>query len=249
MGVASEERLAGQLDRAGAREYDCLHMRWISMLAAFWLLLAGCQSNESAQVLSPEKFATVTVTGDSGYSTADANATAGTNTNTKTGMIMPGVTISITVQEDRTLNRAYVVPANGAIEYPPLGRIALENLTTNEAVQKIQDGLEKHYSHRVTVGVAIESTPPGGGGMVYVMGNVNRPGPLVLPSGERYTVIKAIGAAGDLKASANGAKVQLVRYDQLGRKHVTFLNVDQIAKGSGLDIAVQDGDWIYVPGK
>ena len=62
-------------------------------------------------------------------------------------------------------------------------------------------------------------------------------------------MIRAIGAAGDFTASANGAKVQLVRYDQLGKKHVTFLNVDQIAEGSGLDVAVQDGDWIFVPGR
>ncbi|HUJ72718.1 MAG TPA: polysaccharide biosynthesis/export family protein [Verrucomicrobiae bacterium] len=215
------------------------------MFAALWLLLAGYQSGESAQVLSPEKFATATAT-DAGYSTADANATLGTNA--PPGAITPGTTISVTVQEDQTLNRAYVVPASGTIDYPPLGRIAVENLTTNEAAQKIQDGLGKHYSHKVTVGVAIVSTP-GGGGVVYVMGSVNRPGPLVLARGERYTVIKAIGAAGGFTASANGGKVQLVRYDQLGRKHVTFLNVEQIVMEHGLDVAVQDGDWIFVPGK
>ena len=181
MAVASGTQPASQLDRAGGHEYDCLHMRWISMLAALWLLLAGCQSNQSAQVLPPEKLATAT--SDVGYNTAEANATAGTSA--QPGTIKSGVTISITVQEDRTLNRAYVVPASGVIEYPPLGRIALENLTTNEAAQKIQDGLEKHYSHKVTVGVSIESAAPGGGGVVYVMGNVNRPGPLYRDQGDR----------------------------------------------------------------
>jgi polysaccharide export outer membrane protein len=221
-------------------------MRRISTFAAIWLVLAGCQSNQSAQVLSPEKFAAAT--SDAAYNTTDANATVGTNAPPRG--IVPGITISITVQEDRTLNRAYVVPSSGTIDFPPLGRMGLENLTTDEAAQKIRDGLEKHYSRKVTVTVAIESAPPGsGGGVVYVMGNVNRPGPLVLPPGERFTMIKAIGAAGNFTASANGSKVQLVRYDKMGKKHVVYVNVDQAMKEGGLEVEVQDGDWIFVPGK
>lgn len=243
--VAYEKWLAGQLDPGKSHEYDWLRMRWISTFAAFWLLLAGCQSNQSEQVLSPGKF--TTATSPAGYNTADVNATLGTNAAPRG--IMPGITISITVQEDRTLNRAYVIPGNGTIEYPPLGRIVLENLTADEAAQKIREGLEKHYSRKVTVAVAIESAlPGGGGGVVYVMGNVSRPGPVVLPRGERYTVIQAIGAAGDFTASANGGKVQLVRYDPMGKKNVTYVNVDQITR-AGLDVEVRDGDWVFVPGK
>ena len=205
-------------------------MRWISTFAALWLLLAGCQSNQSAQVLSPEKFAAATSA--AAYSTADTNATIGTNA--KPRGIVPGITISITVQEDRTLNRAYVVPVSGTIEYPPLGRIVLENLTADEAAQKIREGLGKYYSRKVTVAVAIESAlPGGGGGVVYVMGNVNRPGRWCCRAGERFTVIKAIGGAGDFTASANGGKVQLVRYDPTGKKNVTYVNVDQITRGAG----------------
>jgi protein involved in polysaccharide export with SLBB domain len=244
--VADEKCLAGQLDPGKSHEYDWLRMRWISTFAAVWLLLAGCQSNQSEQALSPGKFAAATSA--AGYNAADVNATLGTNATARG--IVPGTTISITVQEDRTLNRAYVVPANGTIDYPPLGRIALENLTTDEAAQKIREGLEKHYSRKVTVAVAIESALPGGvGGVVYVMGNVSRPGPVVLPRGERYTVIQAIGAAGDFTASANGGKVQLVRYDTMGKKHVAYVNVDEITRGAGLDVEVRDGDWVFVPGK
>jgi protein involved in polysaccharide export with SLBB domain len=245
IGVADEKRLGGSLDPGKGHEYDWLRMRWILTLGALWLLLAGCQSNQTEQVLSPGNF--TAATSAAGYNTAVANATLGTNVTTRG--IVPGITISITVQEDRTLNRAYVVPANGTIDFPPLGRIALENLTTDEAAQKIRDGLEKHYSRKVTVAVAIESALPGGGGVVYVMGNVSRPGPVVLPRGERYTVIQAIGAVGDFTASANGGKVQLVRYDPMGKKHVVYVNVDQITRGAELDVEVRDGDWIFVPGK
>jgi polysaccharide biosynthesis/export protein len=226
-------------------------MRWISTFSALWLLLAGCQSNQSVQVLSPEKFAAVTSGG--AYSTTDTNATTGTNA--KPRVIVPGITISVAVDEDRSLNRTYLVPVSGAIDYPPLGRMVVEGLTTDEVAQKIKQGLEKDYFQKATVIVAFESALATGGGaaggVVYVIGNVNRPGPLLLPKDERFTVAKAIIAAGNFATFANGAKVQLIRYDKAGKKYVTYIDVDRIMKRGEFekDVQIQDGDWIIVPEK
>jgi protein involved in polysaccharide export with SLBB domain len=242
-----------------------MSMRWISTVAALWLLLAGCQSNSNIQVLSPEKF--VAVTSGAAYSTTVTNATAGTSTNATAGtndkprVIVPGITISVTVDEDHSLNRAYLVPISGAVDYPPLGRIMVEGLTTDEVAQKIREGLEKDYFQKATVTVAIESALIGAansvsgvggvGGVIYVIGNVNRPGPLLLPKDERFTIAKAIIAAGNLATFGNGAKVQLIRYDKAGKKYITYVNVDRIMKRGEFekDIQVQDGDWIIVPEK
>jgi protein involved in polysaccharide export with SLBB domain len=242
-----------------------MSMRWISTVAALWLLLAGCQSNSNVQVLSPEKFAAATSGG--AYSTTDTNATAGTSTNATVGtnakprVIVPGISISVTVDEDHSLNRSYSVPISGAIDYPPLGRIMVEGLTPDEVAQKIREGLEKDYFQKATVTVAIESTLVGAansvsgvggvGGVIYVIGNVNRPGPLLLPKDERFTVAKAIIAAGNLATFGNGGKVQLIRYDKAGKKFITYVNVDRIMKRGEFekDIQVQDGDWIIVPEK
>lgn len=225
-------------------------MRWIFTLVALCLLLTGCQSNQSAQVLSPEKF--VAATSGAAYSSADTNATAGTNA--KPHVIVPGITISVSVDEDHSLNRSYLIPISGAIDYPPLGRIMVEGLTTDEVAQKIRAGLEKDYFQKATVTVAIESALPGGGaggGVVYVIGNVNRPGPLLLPKDERFTVTKTIIAAGNFATFANGAKVQLIRYNKAGKKFITYINVDRIMKRGEFekDVQVQDGDWIIVPEK
>lgn len=225
-------------------------MRWISTFAALWLLLAGCQSNQNVQVLSPEKFAAAT--SGAAYSTTDTNATTGTNA--KPRVVVPGITISIAVDEDHTLNRAYLVPVSGTIDYPPLGRITVEGLTTDEVAQRIREGLEKDYFQKATVSATIETALPGGGGaggVIYVIGNVNRPGPLLLPKDERFTVTKAIIAAGNLATFGNGGKVQLIRYDKAGKKFITYINVDRIMKRGEFekDTQVQDGDWIIVPEK
>jgi protein involved in polysaccharide export with SLBB domain len=227
-----------------------MFMRWISTFAALWLLLAGCQSNQNTQVLSPEKFAAAT--SGAAYSTTDTNSTTGTNV--KPRVVVPGVSISVTVDEDRSLNHTYVVPISGTIDFIPLGRIPVEGLTTDEVAQKIKEGLEKDYFQKATVTVAIESALASGGaagGVIYVIGNVNRPGPLLLPKDERFTVTKAIIAAGNFAVFANGGKVQLIRYDKTGKKFVTYMDVDRIMKRGEFekDIQVQDGDWIIVPEK
>ncbi len=134
-------------------------MRWIFTFVALCLLFAGCQSNQSVQVLSPEKF--VAATGGEAYSSTETNAT--TATNAKPRVIVPGVTISVTVDEDHSLNRAYLIPNSGAIDYPPLGRIAVEGLTPDEVAQKIRESLEKDYFQKATVTVAVEAVPIVGG--------------------------------------------------------------------------------------
>lgn len=227
-------------------------MRWISTVGALWLfLIAGCQSNQNVQVLSPEKFAATTSA--AAYNTNDTNATTGTNA--KPRVIVPGVSISVTVDQDHTLDHVYVVPISGAIDFVPLGRVQAEGLTTDEVAQKIKEGLEKDYFQKATVTVALESALATGGGpaggVIYVIGNVNRPGPLLLPKDERFTVTKAIIAAGNFATFANGGKVQLIRYDKAGKKFLTYIDVDRIMKRGEFekDIQVQDGDWIIVPEK
>ena len=225
-------------------------MKWIFTFVVFCLLVTGCQSNQSIQVLSPEKF--VAATGSEAYSSTETNAT--TATNAKPRVIMPGVTISVTVDEDHSLNRAYLIPNSGAIDYPPLGRIAVEGLTPEELAQKIRESLEKDYFQKATVAVAVEAVPIAGGagsGVIYVIGNVNRPGPLLLPKDEKFTVTKAIIAAGNFATFANGGKVQLIRYNEAGKKYVTYVDVDRIMKRGEFekDIQVQNGDWIIVPEK
>ncbi len=248
MMVATENVAARPLDGAGGHGYDCGPMRWIFTVAAFCLLFTGCQSIQSVQVLSPGKF--VTATGGGAYSSTETNATPATNA--KPRVIVPGVTISVTVDEDRSLNRAYLIPNSGAIDYPPLGRIVVEGLTSDEVAQRIRESLEKDYFQKATVTVTVEAIPVGaGGGVIYVIGNVNRPGPLLLPKDEKFTVTKAIIAAGNFATFANGGKVQLIRYNEAGKKYVTYIDVDRIMKRGEFekDIQVQNGDWIIVPEK
>jgi len=201
-------------------------------------------------VLSPEKFSAMT--SGTTYSAAGANATAGTDA--KPRVFVPGVSVRVTVDEDHSLDRVSVVPNSGVIDFVPLGHVLVEGLTAGEAAQKIKEGLENGYFPKATVTVVVESALAangGDGGVIYVIGTVNRPGPLLLPKGERFTVTQAIIAAGNFANFANGGKVQLIRYDKSGKKYLTHIDVDRIMRRGEFekDIPVQDGDWIVVPEK
>ena len=99
--------------------------------------------------------------------------------------------------------------------------------------------------------VAGRAAVGGGGGVVYVLGAINKPGPLMLPQNEVFTITKVIIAAGGFNSFAKGSKVRLVRYDTNGKRYETFVNVGRIMKEGELekDVAVQGGDWIIVPEK
>jgi protein involved in polysaccharide export with SLBB domain len=108
-------------------------MKWVNPVVALLLLVAGCQSNQSGPVLSPEKF--TAATGETTPGAANANVAAPAATRPR--VILPGAVISITVDQDRTLNRAYTVPISGAVNFPPLGRILVEGRTPKEVAEQI----------------------------------------------------------------------------------------------------------------
>jgi len=244
---ANKKRSRARLDAAGRGGYDGITMVRSLILAAAVALVAGC-SSDNAQVLDPVKF--MKVTGGAESSAVSTNATG--EISTKPRIIAPGMVITIVVEEDRSLNRQVLVPNDGAIDYPPLGRVVVEGLTPEEVAAKIKAALEKDYFQSATVHVSIETgASPTGSCVIYVIGNVGRPGPLLLPPNERFTVTKAIIAAGNIAQFGNGAAVQLIRYGADGKKYKTIVDVDRIMKRGEFekDVTVQCNDWLIVPEK
>jgi len=178
-------------------------------------------------------------------------------------LLAPGTVFTVMVAEDPAhWNRQYRVAPNGMAEILGVGRLTVTGLTVEELAKKIKEPLERDYLQKATVTVIIETMPTatvspeqptggGGGGVVYVLGNVGRPGPLMLPRDQVFTLTKVIIAAGGVGMFGNGAKVRVLRYDAGGKKFETFVNVDRIMKRGEFekDIPILNGDWIIVPEK
>lgn len=84
-------------------------------------------------------------------------------------------------------------------------------------------------------------------GIVYVLGDVNRSGGFVLDGRQQLTIERAMALAGGGAKAAALNRVQLVRSLKDGRKEAITISVKDIFKGKAPDVALKDGDVVYVP--
>ena len=85
---------------------------------------------------------------------------------------------------------------------------------------------------------------------VNVLGQVNRPGFVMIPAQEQLTIVEAIGGAGGFTRLGYRKKVQLRRTDQNGNLRVIEVDIDDaIQNPDTKDVILGDGDIIYVPEK
>jgi polysaccharide export outer membrane protein len=87
----------------------------------------------------------------------------------------------------------------------------------------------------------------GQAGIVYVLGDVERPGGFVLDRRSTLSVMQALALAEGVKSSASLSKVSLIRTSQESRQEIP-LNLRMILKSQSPDPALQAGDIIFVPG-
>ena len=84
-------------------------------------------------------------------------------------------------------------------------------------------------------------------GVVYVAGNVAKPGAYVLDGRRSLTVEEAMALSGGGGKASALKRVQLVRTLDDGRKEAITIPVNLIYKGRAPDVALIDGDILYVP--
>lgn len=85
-------------------------------------------------------------------------------------------------------------------------------------------------------------------GIVYVLGDVNRPGGYAMANNEsKITVLEALALAGGVSKTAKQGHARLIRKDSGGSYSDRTLSVGDLQKGKIPDIAMQPGDVLYVP--
>lgn len=97
----------------------------------------------------------------------------------------------------------YLVDIEGNINFPVLGEIKTEGLTTNSLKKKLVKSLEKYIKNPI-INVKLENF------RVTVLGEVANPGVFQLKT-ERITILEAIGLAGDLTIEGKRKNLLLVR--------------------------------------
>jgi polysaccharide export outer membrane protein len=86
----------------------------------------------------------------------------------------------------------------------------------------------------------------GQAGLVYVVGDVTRPGGFILDSDQKLTVMKALALAEGTKPTASLSGARLVRMTEKGREEIP-IDLKKIFQAKAADLELQDQDIVYVP--
>lgn len=167
----------------------------------------------------------------------------------------PGVALQIQV------GSTGLKPVEMDVQVDQQGKIMLPYLLVEPidcdglTIQELQDSLVKAYEKyirqpQVTVrfGAFDTSTGVSPYGVVNVMGQVSRPGPVNLPATMDLTVTKALMAAGGVKQFADKRKVRVTRVAEDGTRTTTFVDLEEIGEKGRIDkdMVLKPGDVVFV---
>ena len=134
----------------------------------------------------------------------------------------------------------YTVDSEGYIDFPVLGKILVAGLTREEAEETIKEELLDSRQIKDPV-VIIEFMNLG----FSILGEVNKPGRYKIDR-DRFTVLDAIGLAGDLTINGRRDNVLLVRHDGTKDHTYTMNLMDARKLYASPAFYIQQGDVIYV---
>jgi polysaccharide biosynthesis/export protein len=176
----------------------------------------------------------------------------------------PHVTVLITEYVTQGVSVVGQVQKPGV--YPALGRRTLLDIVSeaggitlsaaHEAtIQRRMDGAVLHASLDDDPGALLASNveiQPGDtvivpkAGIVYVLGDVGRPGGFVIQSNGSVTLLQALALAGGVNRSAAYGKARVVRKLAAGFSAIA-IDFKRIAAGKQVDMVLQPNDIVYIP--
>ncbi|WP_313803823.1 polysaccharide biosynthesis/export family protein [Flavobacterium sp.] len=131
----------------------------------------------------------------------------------------------------------YIIDKNGEIEFPQIGKIKLEGLTRNEAVEKLKEILSEYITNP-TVHMRIVNFK------ISVIGEVSNPGMHTISS-ERITLLEALSLSGDLTIFGKRQNVMVIR-EQEGAKTVAKVDITNADFLNSEYYYLKQNDVVYV---
>lgn len=154
--------------------------------------------------------------------------------------IGPQQTLEIHVVGVEEISGPYLSDAEGAIDFPWIGRVEAAGKTPAEVARDISVRLEGQY----ILDPQVRVQPQGGlTATISIGGEVSAPG--TFPANTSYTLMRAINNAGGYDKYAKRDEVLIMRSVD-GSDYVGVYNMKEIARGNMADPAVYPGDVIMV---
>ncbi len=209
------------------------HLRWFGLSLLLLLPAAAQQPGKERQ---PQKKDPAT------HPVSEPARKPSQATENLTYVIGASDALAINVWKERDISQTVTVRPDGKISLPLLGDVQAAGLTPMQLAATLREGLEK-YINEPQVTVVVTGTESQ---RVYVLGEVNRPGPMsLLP---KMTVLQAISSAGGPSQFANLKAIYILR-NESGKQVRYRFNYKKVIRGLALDqnIPLRPGDAVVVP--
>ncbi|MFI5349322.1 MAG: polysaccharide biosynthesis/export family protein [Elusimicrobiota bacterium] len=158
--------------------------------------------------------------------------------------LAPADLVSVTVYQDKDLDRKVRVNTNGTVSLPLIGSVAIGGLTLADAQARIETKFAQ-FLVSPQISLFIEDY---GNKTIFVMGEVAKPGSYPIPTESRMTVLEAISTAGGFTPIAAQDRARVLRY--VNGASVTYtINTKEITQqgSKDKDMVLEPNDIVYVP--
>jgi polysaccharide export outer membrane protein len=156
--------------------------------------------------------------------------------------LVAGDKLRIEVYKDTQLSQSLQIRPDGKITLPLVGDVAAAGRTSVELRDAIGGALKDYIANPVVTVIVTETTPQ----VVYVTGEVNKPGALTLPSGQ-MSVLQALAMAGGFTDFANKKDIRILRKGVSGMQTLKFNYKDALDDDNKREpLQLQAGDTVVV---
>jgi polysaccharide biosynthesis/export protein len=152
----------------------------------------------------------------------------------------PGDKLRVEVYKDAQLSQSVQIRPDGKITMPLVGDVPAVGFTSIELRDRIAALLKDYVNNPVVTVIVVEAVASN----VFVMGEVNKPGPV--PLAGPMTVLQALAMSGGFKDFANTRDIRVLRRSATGVETIRF-NYRDAVKGHGAPVFLRSGDTIIVP--
>ncbi len=153
----------------------------------------------------------------------------------------PGDVFEVKIYDEAELSGMYRVSSGGTINFPLIGRLIVDGLTSTDAADLIQHRLAEKYLKDPNVNVFIREY---NSKKVSVFGEVNKPGTFNFE--DRMTIIQVISMAGGFTKMAAKDDTNITRIVD-GEEKRYPVPVEAIAQGEAKNFYLEPGDIVYIP--
>jgi polysaccharide export outer membrane protein len=154
-----------------------------------------------------------------------------------------GDTIDISVWGEEQLRRDTIIRPDGRISFPLAGDVVAAGRTVSQVQKEIESRLRAYVAEPV-VTITVSSL---NGNRVFVIGQVNKPGVLIM--NPQLTVLQTLSLAGGFTPFAKADDIVIMRGPAGSGQTVLRFRYGDVSRGRSLEqnVVLESGDVVIVP--